>query len=107
MNPTQRHLRPHIHDLDITQMRLGDRLIDLLILRDAAQEVALRFLGRDVLVIGIAGLHFERDVGGDDGWIVAGGLEEDQVEAGFLGHALFDARSGRASVTTRQRVKRD
>lgn len=99
MNPAQRHLRPHIHDLDITQMRLGDRLVDLLILRDAAQEVALRLLGRDVLVIGIAGLHLQRNVGGDDGRIVAGGLEEDQVEVGFLEYARFDARSNCTSVT--------
>jgi len=87
------HLAPHIHNLDITQMRLGDGLVHLLILRDPAQEVTLRLFRVHILIIGIPRGHLEGDIGGDDLGVVACGLEEDQRHPRFLGDTFLDARA--------------
>lgn len=71
-------------------MGLGDCLVHLLVLRNAAQEISLGLLGRRVLIVRIARRHLETDIGGDYCWIVANRLEEDQMDPFFLCNTLFD-----------------
>ena len=47
-------------------MRLNDRLVDLFVLRDTAQEITFSFLRGQILVIRIPRTDFEGDVDGDD-----------------------------------------
>jgi predicted methyltransferase MtxX (methanogen marker protein 4) len=47
---------------------------------------------RHVLVVRIPGGHFQSDVGGDDGWVVAERFKEDELYTPFLRYTRFDAR---------------
>lgn len=88
-------LAPDVRDAQVREVRLGDRLVHLLVLRDAAQEVALRDLARHVLVVGVAGADLQVDVRGDNGRVVAEGLEKDHDDALFFRDARFDFGSVR------------
>ena len=98
MNMTQRDLVTDVAYTQVRQVRLCDRLVHGLVLLDTSQEVALRVLAGHVLVVGVSGRDFERDVGGDDRGVVAHGFEEDDDDAFFFGAALFDFGSAVGSV---------
>ena len=89
IDPAQSDLIAHVEDSDIAEMGPRDCLVDALVLLDAPKEIALRTLGGHVLVVGIAGGDLERDIGSDDGGVVADRLEEDDGETAFTCDAFF------------------
>ena len=69
MNMANRHLPPHINNLEVTQSRfevIPDRLVHPFVLVDPPEEVALGFFARHVCVVWVAGGDLETDVCVDD-----------------------------------------
>lgn len=83
--PIHRDLLTDIQYPAETDPWLGNGLIHALVRCDSSFEIALGFFARHSLVVGIAGLDFQGDVGGDDGWVVAEGFEEEELQIGFVG----------------------
>ena len=74
-------------------MRLCYRFVHLFVFAYAPEEISLGYFGRGIFVIGVPGADFECDVSSNDGWIVADGFEEDEVDAFLFRDAGFDAGS--------------
>lgn len=93
MDPRNRHPASHIHNLEVRQMRLRYRFVHLFVFAYAPEEIPLGYFGRGIFVIGVPGADFECDVSSNDGWVVADGFEEDEMDAFLFRDAGFDAGS--------------
>jgi hypothetical protein len=74
-------------------MRLCYRFVHLFVFAYAPEEIPLGYFGRGIFVIGVPRADFECDVRSNDGWVVAEGFEEDEVDAFLFCDAGFDAGS--------------
>lgn len=74
-------------------MGFGDRFINLFILADPTKEIPLGYFWGCVLVIGISRGDLQSHVCGNDGWVVAQGLEKNQRKPLLLRDARFKASS--------------
>jgi len=74
-------------------MRLRYRFVHFFVFAYAPEEIPLSYFGRGVFVIGVPRADFECDVSSNDGWVIAEGFEEDEVDAFLFCDAGFDAGS--------------
>ena len=77
-----------------------DGLIHAFVCFDTSSEILFGFFARHPLVIRVTRLNLECDVYGDDCWIVAKRLQEEQLETGFTRHALMYAISEVAGLAS-------
>jgi len=78
MDPRDLHLSTHVHNLQIREMGLRDRLVDFFILLYPPQEIDLGSIRRDMAIIRISRGHFQSNIGGDDSWIIAKRFQKDK-----------------------------
>jgi len=79
-----------VMDAYVGKLWFVERFIDRLIFADAVQKVALCVFRVHVCVVWVARADLERNIGGDDCWIVAEGLDEDDLDTRFPLDALED-----------------
>lgn len=64
-------LIPDVSYFEVREVWLSDRLVNRFVLFDTSEEVPLRVFRGRVLVVGVAHAYFQRNIGGDDGRIIA------------------------------------
>ena len=72
----QNDLTPDIDYLEIREVRFGNCLVNSLVLFYAVKEVKFGLFWRSSCIIRVSGTDFERNIRGDDSWIVAHGFDE-------------------------------
>lgn len=78
-------------------MRLGNCLVDSLILADAAKEINFCFLRRSGRVIRVPRTDFQCNICSDDSRVVAYGFDEHDYYAPFASHSRFNESSNEIS----------
>jgi len=91
-------LVPDVDYFEVREVGLGDRLVYGFVLLDAPEEVTLGVFGRHVFVVGVTHANFQRDVGSDDGRVIAERLEEYEGHPFLLGHTSLDKSSAESVV---------
>ena len=93
IDAVQNNLTPDVDYLEIRKVRLGNRLINSLVFSDAAKEVDFGLPWRGGRIIRVPRTNFERNVRGDDGWVVAHRFDEHRHYSPFASHPHFDGIS--------------
>ncbi len=79
LNPVDGDLLADVQDFTERNVGLCDRLIDAFVLFYPFPEIALGLFSRHAIIIWIAGLDLQRNVGSDNRWIVAVRFEEEEL----------------------------
>jgi len=89
----QNDLTPDIDYLEIREVRFGNCLVNGLVLLYAAKEIKLGHFRRSVRVIRVPRANFERNVRGDNSWVIAHRFDEYRDYSPFTSYPRFNGSS--------------
>ena len=95
VNAVQNNLTPDIDDLEIREVRLGDCLVNSLVLSYAAEEIKPGLFRRSGRIVRVPRTNFERNISSDDSWVIAHGFDEYRHYSPLANHPRFNGSSDR------------